>query len=67
MTTPHPRQLWRKSSYSPNGDGNCVELAPTSTLVAVRDTKDRTGPVLTTSHAEWAGFVGGLRRGDFDA
>ena len=34
---------WRKSSYSqPNGD--CVELA--STLDAVRDSKNASGPVL---------------------
>jgi hypothetical protein len=38
---------WRKSSYSGNGGGNCVEVADQATRVLVRDTQDRTGPVLS--------------------
>ena len=40
---------WRKSSYSGNGGGNCVEVA--SNLpdgVAVRDSKNPDGPRLAT-------------------
>lgn len=37
---------WIKSSYS-GSEANCVEVADhTETGVLVRDTKDRTGPVL---------------------
>jgi hypothetical protein len=36
---------WRKSSFS--GDtGNCVEVAVSAGAVAVRDSKNPTGPVL---------------------
>jgi hypothetical protein len=35
--------------------------------VGVRDSKDRTGPVLTFSPAEWEAFTGGVRDGEFDS
>jgi hypothetical protein len=42
------RPRWRKSSYSGNGGGNCVEVARNIPhVVAVRDSKDPYGPVLT--------------------
>ncbi|GLZ79462.1 hypothetical protein Afil01_42690 [Actinorhabdospora filicis] len=58
--------IWRKSSYSPNAGGQCVEIGPTLDHIAVRDSKDRHGPVLTTSHSEWAGFARDLRTGLLD-
>jgi hypothetical protein len=36
---------WRKSSFSGSNGGNCVEVA--STLGALRDSKNPSGPVLT--------------------
>jgi hypothetical protein len=56
---------WHKSSRS-SGNGNCVEVAILSDTVAVRDTKDRTGPVLTFTSAEWDAFVAGAKDGEFD-
>ena len=51
-------QRWRKSSYSGNGGGNCVEVAANmSGNVAVRDSKDPHGPVLTVSRDDWASFI----------
>lgn len=38
---------WRKSSFSNGGGGNCVELAQTPDLGAVRDSKNPAGPILT--------------------
>lgn len=36
---------WRKSSYSGNGGGDCVEVADQASRVLVRDTKQgSTGP-----------------------
>ena len=58
---------WWKSSYSANGGASCVECAklPDGGM-AVRDTKDRSGPVLTFTPAEWEAFTAGVRDGEFD-
>jgi hypothetical protein len=40
---------WRKSSFS--GAENCVELAHLGAAIAVRDSKDPEGPVLTIAAA----------------
>jgi Domain of unknown function (DUF397) len=54
---------WRKSSYSGNGGGNCVEVGAAAHAIAVRDTKqDGAGPVLRFSPAAWRRFAGHLRR-----
>ncbi len=48
---------WRKSSYSDTG-ANCVELARTkSGKVAVRDSKNPDGGVLSFGLDEWKIFV----------
>jgi Domain of unknown function (DUF397) len=36
---------WRKATYS-NGGENCIEVAADNHGLVVRDTQDRTGPVL---------------------
>ncbi len=57
---------WRKSRRSSAGD-NCVEVAfAADGSVGVRDSKDRTGPLLTFTPAEWEAFTGGIRDGEFD-
>lgn len=56
---------WRKATAS-NNDGNCVEVAHVADLVGVRDSKDRQGPVLRFTAAEWAAFTAGVRAGEFD-
>ena len=51
---------WRKSSRS--GDqGACVEMAPVSGVVAVRDSKDPAGPALLFTTDAWARFTAGRR------
>lgn len=58
---------WRKSSYSGNGGGNCVEVASNLPgMVAVRDSKNPHGPKLAFSEAAWSQFVEGIRQGEFD-
>ncbi|RPK65307.1 hypothetical protein EES43_08380 [Streptomyces sp. ADI96-02] len=67
MTTVSAR--WFTSSYSANG-GNCVEVAANLVasrgIVPVRDSKDRSGPVLSLPAAAFADFVAGVRTGGFD-
>src|SRR5580700_8127065 len=48
---------WRKSSYSGNGGGECVEIGASPDAVLVRDTTDRTGPVLRFTPAAWRRFA----------
>ena len=55
---------WRKSSRS-SGNGQCVEFATFDEAVAVRDSKNHTGPVLVFTPAEWAAFVAGVKDGEF--
>ncbi|WP_433519999.1 DUF397 domain-containing protein [Nonomuraea sp. CA-143628] len=35
-------------------------------MVAVRDSKDRGGPLLTFTPGEWRAFLGGVKDGEFD-
>lgn len=57
---------WHKSTRSDANGGQCVEVAGLDSGVAVRDSKDRSGPVLFFAPAEWASFVDALRHGTFD-
>ena len=57
---------WVKSSLS-NSFSNCVEVADLPDGgVAVRDSKDPSGPVLRFTPGEWQAFTGGVRGGEFD-
>lgn len=60
------RAAWRKSTRSgPNCD-NCVEVAFVAGAIAVRDSKNPTGPALIFTPDEWDAFVGGAKDGEFD-
>ncbi|MEU6024036.1 DUF397 domain-containing protein [Micromonospora sp. NPDC047134] len=49
---------WRKSTRSNGGGGACVEVADNLPgVVAVRDSKDPTGPVLAFTPKSWQTFV----------
>lgn len=56
---------WRKSSYS-NHESNCVEVAELDQeTVGIRDSKDKSGPILTFSRTAVRSFVTGVARGEF--
>lgn len=55
---------WRKSSYSNQEGGDCVEVADgVPGVVPVRDSKVPHGPALTFEVGSWAAFIGGLKAG----
>lgn len=49
--------MWFTSSYSGSDGGDCVEVAVRPASVHVRDSKDRSGPVLIFEPDAWAAFV----------
>ena len=59
---------WRTSTRSQST--NCVEVGPLGPdqggAVVMRDSKDRQGPVLVFSRAQWEGFISATKNGDFD-
>lgn len=59
--------IWRKSSYSGSSGGQCVEVAANLPgTIAVRDSKNVSGPELAVSDQAWSQFVQGIKRGEFD-
>lgn len=65
MTAELARAQWRKATASV-GDGECVEVAFVPNAVAMRDSKDPSGPVLVFTPGEWAAFKQGVLDGEFD-
>ena len=53
---------WRKSSYSGNQGGHCVEVADTVTHIHVRDTQNRTLGQLSFPTPDWRALLSSLRR-----
>jgi hypothetical protein len=58
------RATWRKATRS--GYNGCVEVGLVDGQIAVRDSKDRQGPVLIFTPHEWEAFIGGARDGEFE-
>ncbi|MFE9286065.1 DUF397 domain-containing protein [Streptomyces olivaceus] len=52
-TGPH----WIKSTYSGGGGDNCVEVAPLTDAVLVRDSKGTDKPSLAVSRDAWSAFI----------
>ena len=48
---------WRKSSYSSDQGGECLEVAETAVAVALRDSKNPAGPILTIGPATFTRFL----------
>jgi hypothetical protein len=51
------RIQWRKSSYSGDQGGDCVEVGEASATIAIRDSKTPAGPILTLDPATFTTFV----------
>jgi len=52
-----PPKTWRKSTFSNDPEGNCVEVAFGLTGAAVRDSKNTSGPTLTFDASTWRAFA----------
>lgn len=52
---------WRKSSYSGDNGGTCIEVGTTGPAVAVRDSKDQDGPQLAFPAEIWKAFTSQLK------
>ena len=54
-------ERWRKSSYSGNNGGACVEVGNAARGVVVRDTTDRAGAVLAVPAGAWRALLAEVR------
>ncbi|MEU8799940.1 DUF397 domain-containing protein [Spirillospora sp. NPDC048819] len=61
-----PPSPWRKSSYSTDHPSNCVEVAALGQIVAARDSRDASGPVLDFTKPEWRAFLDEVKSGALD-
>ncbi|GGL87859.1 hypothetical protein GCM10010129_34620 [Streptomyces fumigatiscleroticus] len=56
---------WRKSSYSNQDGGACLEVSDDfAAIVPVRDSKNPDGPVLAFAVGGWASFVSAIKAGE---
>jgi hypothetical protein len=61
------RASWLKSSFSNGQGGACVEVASNLPgIVAVRDSKNRSGPTLAVPDLAWSQFTEAIKHGKFD-
>ena len=57
-------QSWRKSTRS-GSNGQCVEVRRAGDTIQLRDSKDRSGPVLSFTLGEWTAFTAGVKGDEF--
>jgi hypothetical protein len=56
---------WQKSSFSGGGGENCVEIAEHARGIALRES-DAPYEIVSTTRANLAVFVAGVKAGEFD-
>lgn len=52
---------WRTSTHSGSNGGGCLETASRRHSILIRDTRDRTGPVLQFTPAAWRRFTSQIK------
>ena len=57
---------WRKAQRSKNY-GDCAEVSGSDGIIAMRDSKDRQGPVIEYPAASWQAFIVSAKSGALDA
>jgi hypothetical protein len=58
--------MWWWWWFGPCEAGACVEVASSGSGVAIRDSKEKGGPILRFTKEEWEAFLTGAKAGDFD-
>lgn len=56
---------WRKARRSAN-NGACVEVAPASGQIFVRDSRDQDGPMVRYPMASWKVFLHDVKKDQFN-
>lgn len=56
---------WLRASRSLS-KGACIELAATGSGIAIRDSKNPSGAVLSFTRQEFEAFLDGAKKGEFD-
>lgn len=62
---PSSGMAWQKATRSSH-NGACVEVAPAVGMIAVRDSKNPSGAILFYTSDEFAAFLDGAKKGEFD-
>ncbi|WP_404949033.1 DUF397 domain-containing protein [Streptomyces sp. ARC14] len=57
--------VWKKSSYSGDSQGQCVEVTALTAASGVRDSKNPGGPALIFPSNSFAQFMAGVKSGEF--
>lgn len=60
-----PTTPWIKARAS-DSNGSCVEMRRHSGMIEIRDSKDRSGPVLRFRDDEFAAMLDGAKNAEFD-
>jgi len=61
ITTPSTDWRWRKSTYTGNNGGDCVEVAGGAERIPVRDSKARAFGHITVTPIAWSSLIAELR------
>ncbi|WP_203994634.1 DUF397 domain-containing protein [Virgisporangium aurantiacum] len=58
--------MWKKSTRSAASNNDCVEVSVLETGVLVRDSKNKSGPMLQFHTQSWIAFIEAVRDSQFD-
>ena len=64
LTSNSERDSWRTATMS--GGTNCVQVKSQYGMIIVGNSRYTDGPFLSYTHDEWAAFLDGAKKGEFD-
>jgi hypothetical protein len=63
-TSNNDNNSWHVATKS--GGGNCVQVKSQDGLIVIGNSRFSDGPFLSYTHDEWAAFLDGAKKGEFD-